>query len=67
MILAETGSAFGAALVLACLLSHLEKIQVESVRIGGRLVARKGESLFQGKEDLRSEGRGYVLNTHISV
>ena len=24
MILAETGSAFGAALVLACLLSHLE-------------------------------------------
>ncbi|MDP6560569.1 MAG: adenine deaminase C-terminal domain-containing protein, partial [Candidatus Binatia bacterium] len=31
------------------LLSHLEKIQVESVRIGGRLVARKGESLFQGE------------------
>ena len=25
----------------------------------------RGESLFQGKEDLRSEGRGYVLNTYI--
>tara|TARA_B000000460_G_C21163390_1_gene242131 strand:- start:273 stop:500 length:228 start_codon:yes stop_codon:yes gene_type:complete len=25
----------------------------------------RGESLFQGKEDLGSEGRGYVLNMYI--
>ena len=25
----------------------------------------RGESLFQGKEDLGSEGRGYLLNTYI--